>query len=85
MSPLIRTQMQLRDDQLEALRRLSGASGRSMSALIRGAVDQMLASRRTLPATELKARGLGVVGRFASGDDTGAEEHDRHLSRAFAE
>ena len=49
---MIRTQVQLTDRQLEALRQASAATGRSVADLIRQGVDQYLAGRSELGREE---------------------------------
>ena len=76
---MMRTQIQLTEDQVGALRRMSAATGRSMASLIREAVDQMALRSVEDLAWE---RALGAVGCGASGRSDLSEEHDRHLVAA---
>ena len=80
---MIRTQVQLTERQLEALRRDSAATGRSVAELIRQGVDQYLAARSELGREERIERAIRVAGRFSSGRSDVSANHDRHLAEAF--
>jgi hypothetical protein len=77
---VIRTQIQLTDEQAALLRRVAAERGISMAALIRELVDGALATASSARA----ARARSAIGRFASGTSTVSREHDRELGRAFA-
>jgi hypothetical protein len=76
--------VQLTTAQLEALRSLATAEGESMSSLVRQAVDRLLEGR-ALPPELVRERALAAVGAYASGDASGAADHDRHLADAYRE
>jgi hypothetical protein len=80
---MIRTQIQLTDRQVEALRHDSAATGRSIADLIRQGVDQYLAGRSDLGREERIERAIGVAGKFSSGRSDVSANHDRHLAEAF--
>jgi predicted PP-loop superfamily ATPase len=80
---MIRTQVQLTDAQLKALRRASAATGRSVADLIRQGVDHYLAGQTELSREERIERAIAVAGRFASGHSDVSANHDRHLPEAF--
>jgi hypothetical protein len=80
---MIRTQIQLTDRQVEALRHDSAATGRSVADLIRQGVDQYLAGRSDLGREERIERAIGVAGKFSSGRSDVSANHDRHLAEAF--
>jgi hypothetical protein len=82
---MIRTQVQLTDGQLEALRNASAATGRSIADLIRQGVDQYLAGRSELGREERVERAIRVAGRFSSGRSDVSANHDRHLAEAFGQ
>lgn len=75
--------MQLRDDQVRALKRRAAERGVSMATLIREAIDRSLEHDDQAAKWE---RALAAVGRFTS-DATGAtdvsERHDDYLADAF--
>ena len=80
-----RTQVQLTDRQLKALRQASAASGRSIADLIREGVDRYLAERSEIGREERIERAIRVAGKFASGHTDVSANHDRHLAEAFSE
>ena len=80
---MIRTQVQLTDRQIEALRRESAATGSSMADLIRQGVDRYLAGRSELGREERIERAIRLAGRFSSGRRDVSAHHDRHLAEAF--
>lgn len=80
---MIRTQVQLTEDQLQALRRLSANTGKSTAELIRNGIDQYLAGRRAATVEDRTERAIRVAGRFSSGVTDVSADHDRHLAEAF--
>ena len=80
---MIRTQIQVTEDQLTALRQLSAESGRSISDLVREGVETLLSMRRGCDRAERIGRALRAAGRFSSGTRDGSVQHDRHLVEAF--
>jgi hypothetical protein len=80
---MIRTQVQLTDRQLKALRQTSASTGRSIAGLIREGVDTVLASKGELEREERVKSALAVAGKFSSGRSDTSANHDRHLTEAF--
>ncbi|MCZ7661846.1 MAG: ribbon-helix-helix domain-containing protein [Thermoleophilia bacterium] len=79
---VIRTQIQLRDDQARALREMAGREDVSLAELIRRGVDRLLAEAQAGSGrTRLDA--LRIAGRFDSGTPDVAERHDDELAEAF--
>jgi Arc/MetJ-type ribon-helix-helix transcriptional regulator len=81
---MVRTQVQLTEEQIERLRRLAAESGQSMAELVRLGVDLYLSSRNQPAQTERIERALALAGKFASGLNDVSAEHDRYLSEAYA-
>jgi hypothetical protein len=80
---MIRTQVQLTERQLEALRHASATTGRSIADLIRQGVDQYLAGTSELGREERIERAIKVAGKFSSGRTDVSANHDRYLAEAF--
>jgi hypothetical protein len=76
---MIRSQVQLTEEQAAALRAVAARRGVSMAAVIRELIDEGL---RT-PAVARSTRARSAIGRFASGRHDVSREHDRELERAF--
>jgi hypothetical protein len=81
---VIRTQIQLTESQMAALRRLADARGTSLAQLIRMAVDELVA-RGPDHAEQTRARALAIVGQFTSGCRDVSRHHDRYLAEAIKE
>jgi Ribbon-helix-helix protein, copG family len=80
---MVRTQIQLTENQAERLRTLAAERGVSMAELIRKAVDALLAGNAAVDVEESRRRALAVVGRFRSGTKDGSRSHDKHLAKAY--
>jgi len=79
---MVRTQIQLTEEQAHKLKRLAANEGRSVAELIRISVDAMLAATPVLGSDELRQRALAIVGQFSGPHDLAAE-HDRYLAEAY--
>jgi hypothetical protein len=77
---MIRTQVRLTDAQLEALRRASADTGRSVADLIRQGVDKYLAGQSEPGREERVEKAIRIAGRFSSGRKDVSINHDRHLA-----
>ena len=79
---MIRTQVQLTEGQAKALKRAAAARGTSISAVIREAVDRVLADGSRDVVWQ---RALGAIGRLRGDGGNASEQHDRHLADAYSE
>ena len=77
---MVRTQIQLTEEQAKALKRLSSSRQLPMAELIRQGVEVVLRSTVALDAGEKRDRALAAAGRFRSGKRTISREHDKHLA-----
>jgi predicted DNA-binding protein len=84
MRTVIRTQIQLTEDQARRLKRIATERGVSLATLIREGVDRVLAEEE---ARARRGRALSVArtSRFRSGVPDISREHDQYLPEAFAE
>jgi hypothetical protein len=82
---MIRTQVQLTEDQLKALRHASAETGQSIAELIRQGVDQYLAGRNGPSQEERIERAIRAAGKFASGLTDVSVNHDKYLAGAYAQ
>jgi hypothetical protein len=80
---MIRTQVQLTDAQMQALRQLSAETGKSAAELIRNGIDQYLAGRHAPTPEDRIGRAIRIAGAFASGGADGSAKHDLYLAEAF--
>lgn len=78
---MVRTQISMTEEQAEGLRRLAASRRRSQAALLRDALDELLAgsdrARRLDAARE-------VIGKYESEHEDTAEAHDAALDEAFS-
>lgn len=82
---MVRTQIQLTEEQARAVRELAQREGRSMADLVRESLDARLRQRTVVDRKALKGRARAVAGRFRSGvTDLGAH-HDRYAAESFVE
>jgi Arc/MetJ-type ribon-helix-helix transcriptional regulator len=74
---MIRTQVQLADEQADALRMLANRRRVSIASLIREAIDALLEDEGRRDRVE---RALSAIGSGASGVSDLGEDHDRYLA-----
>ena len=77
---MVRTQIQLTEEQARALKILAARRGVSMAEVIRGAVDQAL--REDVDAKKWE-RALALIGRYRSDASDVSENHDAYLDEAY--
>ncbi len=80
---MVRTQIQLTEIQIESLRELSAATGRSIADLTREAVTAYLQRRGVKSREMLIEQAIGAAGQFASGTVDVSANHDSYLSEAY--
>ncbi len=82
---MIRTQVQLTEEQDLKLENLAASLRVSKAELVRQAVDLLLEQRAKGQTMEERwARALGAVGAFRGDGANVSEEHDRYLAEAYA-
>ena len=81
---MVRTQIQLTEEQAKALKKLASSRHLSIAELIRQGVDTVLRSNVTVDAEEKRKRAIAIAGRFSSGKRDISKEHDKYLAEAFA-
>ena len=79
---MIRTQIQIKEDQINWLRQKARDRGVSVSQLIREGIDLYRTREDRLP-DEKKTRALSAVGRFSSGLSDISTRHDEYLAEAL--
>lgn len=84
---MIRTQIQLTEQQSVKLKELAAEYDVSAAELIRRAVDQFIstASSAQISDAEQRRRALEVVGKFSSGVHDLSINHDRYLAEAYGD
>lgn len=82
---MVRTQIQMTEEQVEELKRIAAAEHRSMADLIRQAVDIFIATRAGADIEERRSRTIAVAGRFHSKTGDLSEAHDKYLAGAYGQ
>lgn len=82
---MIRTQLQLSEEQATALRELAAREGRSMADLVREGIELLFARRRprVVQREERVERSLEVIGRYRSGTSDLGRRHDEAFVEAI--
>lgn len=81
---MVRTQVQLTEEQLALIKQIAAERNLSMSEVIRQGMDSFLRQSVTVSREERVRRALEVVGRFRSGRSDVSARHDEHLAEAYA-
>jgi hypothetical protein len=76
-------QIELSEEQAQALKERAARQDTSLAELIRQAIDEWLRSAGVVDREERKRRALALAGRFHSGHGDLSSDHDRHLSEAY--
>ena len=79
---MVRTQIQITEDQARILKELSISSSESIASLIRKAIDQFLVTGKPNRAA-LYRQALSLAGKYETEHSDTALEHDRYLEEAF--
>ncbi|MFW5722891.1 MAG: hypothetical protein ACOCVU_05890 [Desulfohalobiaceae bacterium] len=79
---MIRTQIQLTDEQYRRLKEVSHESHESLAAVVRKALDQFLFTRRP-DRSVLYRQAQAVAGRHVAGRSDIAREHDAFLEEGY--
>ena len=79
---MLRTQIQLKEEQMEWLRSKARTKGISVSQLIRESIKFYQTHEEHLPE-DRKKKALEAVGRFSSGTSDVSERHDNYLAEAY--
>jgi hypothetical protein len=82
---MVRTQIQLSEEQKRKLKKIAAERGVSVAELIRRGVDMILEADGRPEQGEMLRRAAAAAGRFRSSKTDIATEHDRYLDRAFSQ
>jgi hypothetical protein len=80
---MIRTQIQLTQKQLKALRTKALRLNVSVAELVRRAVDAYVTAEIAPSFEERRRRALEAAGRFGSGNADVGKRHDDYLAEAY--
>jgi hypothetical protein len=80
---MVRTQIQLTQEQAKAVKRIALSRHLSVAELIRRAVDAMINSSPGADPEEKLKRAIEIAGKFRSGKHDIAKRHDKYLADGF--
>ena len=80
---MVRTQIQITEEQAKAVKRIALSRHVSVAELIRRAVDIMVKSSAVADPEEKLKRAIEIVGKFRSGKQDIAKRHDKYLVDAY--
>ena len=83
MPIMIRTQVQLKEQQLRRLRALAAERGLSISELVRNGVDHILSHAERRKHGDQAQRAVSATRRFHSGRTDVARRHDAYLAATY--
>mgnify|MGYP005864063869 CR=1 FL=1 len=77
---MVRTQIQLTEEQARALKEVAAERGVSMAELIRQAVDRILEESAE---DEKWRRAMALIGRYRGGPSDVSTNHDKYLDEIY--
>jgi Arc/MetJ-type ribon-helix-helix transcriptional regulator len=80
---MIRTQIQLPEEQVAMLKEIAAAENKSMAEIIRQSVDLLAKARTGGGEKQRRRRAMAAAGQFRSGVKDLAASHDSYLAEAF--
>ena len=81
---MIRTQIQLTDEQARRVKRLAIERQVSMAEVIRDSLNRTLAAPQSAVSHQERVqRAIAAAGRFRSGGRDGSAHHDQYLAEAY--
>ncbi len=82
---MIRTQIQLTEEQHRALKELADSRQVSVARLIRESVAQYLNTSETMEMDGLRQYAISIAGKYHSGKTDISINHDEYLAEAYAD
>jgi len=80
---MVRTQVQLTEEQIVKLKEIASKRGISVSELVRQAIESTIRSELEISYEERCREALEVMGRFSSGKSDVSINHDKYLAEAY--
>ncbi len=80
---MVRTQIQLTEEQADSLRKIAAARRLSLAEVIRQSLELYLADANRCPDARIRERALEVIGKYSSGLSDISSDHDRYLEDAY--
>ncbi|MBU1569406.1 MAG: ribbon-helix-helix domain-containing protein [Proteobacteria bacterium] len=80
---MVRTQIQLPEEQVVLLKKMALAQHKSMAEIIRQAVDYFAKAKEGSGEEQRRRRAMAAAGSFSSGVNDLAASHDSYLTEIF--
>jgi hypothetical protein len=80
---MVRTQIQLTEDQAKKVKKIAAHRGVSMAEVIRDAIDGVIRPEAGTVPEDRRKRALDIVGKFRSGKGDVSKRHDAYLAEAL--
>ncbi len=80
---MVRTQVQLTEEQVTALKKMASKKHVSIAELVRQGVDSVIKSDIETSDEERRQRALSVAGKFKSGVKDLSTNHDKYLAESY--
>jgi hypothetical protein len=80
---MVRTQIQLSEEQVAMLKEMAATEHKSMAEIIRQSVDFFAKAKYRGGEEQRRKRAMAAAGRFRSGVKDLAASHDSYLTEAF--
>ena len=81
---MVRTQIQLTEEQARKVKKIAASRGVAMAEVIRDAVEGAIRSNAGTVSEERRARAIAVLGKFRSGKKDISKQHDAYLTEAWS-
>ena len=80
---MIRTQIQLTEEQYKKLKQLARTRERSLATLVREGVEMVLKETGEPNLDEARRQALLIVGKYRSGKKDVSVHHDEYLAKSY--
>ena len=80
---MVRTQIQLPEEQVALLKKMASIQHKSMAEIVRQAVDYFAKAKVGRGDTQRRGRAMAAAGHFRSGVTDLAASHDSYLTETF--
>ena len=80
---MVRTQIQLTQEQVRAVKAIAASGNMSSAEVIRQAIDRLVQSRGVVDEKLKRSRALRIAGMFRSGTHDVSKNHDAYLAEAY--
>ena len=81
---MVRTQIQLTEEQAKKIKKIAASRGVPMAEVIRDAVEGAIRSGAGTVSEERRKRALEIVGKFRSRKRDVSRKHDAYLTEAWS-